>query len=311
MQDLNTTLQTRLQVLRSIFGDLDFNSSKLDAKVFCPFHYHRKKKLEINVEKNVFNCWVCGAHGNIFKLLGKIATQDQKATYFSTVDNFKWRNNNTSSAAIDLPEEYRFLLDNLNLPLAKKVKDYLFGDLGLKEDVIVQNLIGFCSSGMYENRIIFPSRDNEGRFNFFSGQEIFPNYKKHLDCSGIPKSSIVFNELFVDWTRPVVLVESIKSHLRLFQYNTIPILGKMFSEHCKVFEQIVLNDSEVLVALDPDAENKSFDVAKLLSVHGINSKIVQLEEKPYKMEPNDFEKCLSRAHTLTNDDYLLYKLRKI
>jgi hypothetical protein len=74
--------------------------------------------------------------------------------------------------------------------------------------------------------------------------------------------NVVFNELFVDWDEPVILVEGLFDAIVAGQ-NAIPILGSTLREQSKLFQAIVINDSPVYLALDEDAKKKQDYIVKL------------------------------------------------
>ena len=57
------------KILRKLLGDY-YESS--DEMLFsCPFCNHHKKKMSINLEKNVWKCWVCDSSGRSVDFLVK------------------------------------------------------------------------------------------------------------------------------------------------------------------------------------------------------------------------------------------------
>lgn len=309
-------IEERLSIIKSIFHDIDFNSKKNDVKVFCPLHSHHKKKLEINIEKNTFHCWVCGFKGSIFKLLKSYASPLQKKKYYSTLDfqisrNFLDEDNNRE-ISISLPEGYRFLLDNLSLDLSQqmlKKLDYL----SLKKETIIQNMLGVSIEGDYADRMIFPSRNNRGEINYFVSRSLndFVS-KKYLDCEGVRKSEIIFNEIYIDWSKPIIIVEGVKAYLRHFSsiLNIVPILCSDFREHFKLFQEIIMNDvPRVYIALDADAEKKANDAMKKIAAHGIDVRMVDIKDQPDKINTSLFVKSIEQARPFNKDEFLLSKIR--
>ena len=45
----------------------------------CPYCGHHKNKFSVNVEKNVYKCWICDARGkNLFRVIRRFGTFSQQ-----------------------------------------------------------------------------------------------------------------------------------------------------------------------------------------------------------------------------------------
>ena len=55
--------QALLNLLERILGKGD-KKSKGNYAFYCPNCSHHKKKLEVNLESQQFECWVCGKRDN-------------------------------------------------------------------------------------------------------------------------------------------------------------------------------------------------------------------------------------------------------
>ncbi len=308
-------IEQRIAIIKDIFHDVDVNIKKGDVKVFCPQHSHHKKKLEINVQKNNFHCWVCDYSGNIFKLLKQFASHEQKKRYYSTLD-FKYTSrflDKDEEKTIELPCEFKFLLDHTKDRTAQTALRKL-SKLRLTKNNIIQNIVGFCDEGDFKDRLIFPSRDLNGNINYFVSRSLSDFVsKKYLDCDGVHKSDIIFNELYIDWNRPIVIVEGVKAYLKHSQYlNIVPILCSDFKEHFKLFQEIIMNDAPcVYVAFDADATKKANDAMKKLASHGIDVRLVQIPSQPDEIDTEDFIDLISQAKSFNKDEYLLGKIRSL
>lgn len=301
-------LERRFEIIKEIFNDdAVFNRSKNEVLVFCPKHEHHKRKLSINVSKNNYKCWVCGYAGKkIFYLLKESGTKDQQKRYIETL-GLKFDETKIVDQKIELPEEYRFILDYKDTPSGISAMNYLL-DIGLTEDIILQNKIGYCVSGPYYNRIIFPSYDCEGRLNFFSTRRYDEsNYKKYLDCDA-KKSEIIFNELFVDWSKPLILVENIKACLKHASLNLVPTLGMSIHQDTKLFQSIALKSSDVYIALDADAKQKALKLADLFKSYCVDARVVFLDDQPDEMTTEQITEKINKSEVLSFDDSFIQKL---
>ena len=113
--------------------------------------------------------------------------------------------------------------------------------------------IGYFTGGKSGGRMVIPSYNWEGDANYFIARSFVGDWKRYLNPP--VGRDIVFNELYVDWDEEVVLVEGVFDSI-VAGSNAIPILGSTLRENSRLFQQIVLNDTPVYLALDKDAESK-------------------------------------------------------
>ena len=48
-----------MKYFEKYFSDVDFETGAEEVKVLCPFHNDTNPSATINVEKDLFHCWVC------------------------------------------------------------------------------------------------------------------------------------------------------------------------------------------------------------------------------------------------------------
>ena len=90
------------------------------------------------------------------------------------------------------------------------------------EDIDRYNL-GYCSEGIYNNRIIIPSYDSDGKLNYFVGRDFYNSSFKYKNPP-VPKDVIGF-DLYVNWSLPIILVEGVFDAMSI-KNNSIPLFGK-------------------------------------------------------------------------------------
>jgi DNA primase len=276
----------------------NYYEHKNDIAFYCPFCHHHKKKFNINLENQKWHCWVCNAKGRKFLyLLRKINAPEE-----ITKEILKNVGENRSYVK-DKNEKtyYEILLPKCFKPLWKKHNDINYRhaikyldkrNVGIKD--IIRHGIGYCSDGEYENRIIIPSYDADGKLNYFVARDIFPNSKFKYKNPNVPKDTVIF-ELFINWNKPIILCEGTFDAIAI-KYNSIPLLGKFPSK--KLIKRIIQNRvGEVYIALDQDAKKDSIKLSKFLMNYGIKTYRINLKEKdPSELGFEEFWKLLNNTN---------------
>lgn len=262
------TSSDKLTFLKSIFGDGHFHSSSKELLVKCVFCSHHKKKLSINLETDENQCWVCGkASKSLFPLLKQIkAPPSQFSEYIkkhkaNTVKHFSKKDDDFY---ISLPKEYEPLVNLKNSLYCKRVFSYLLESRKIEEEDILKHKLGYCFDGIYKDRIIMPSFTKEGNLNFFTGRDVSNESRTPYLNEEVPKNyknSIIINELNVDFSKPVVLVEGFFDLLKSTN-NTVALFGSSLSDESLLFQTLIQHNSEIILALDPDAKKKILKIAK-------------------------------------------------
>jgi len=238
----------------------------------CPFCSHHKKKLSVNLEKDVFKCWICNSHGGLKYLINRFATKNDKHRWslltqeidMSSTDEIFPTEKQIEKQVVKLPSEFVWLGHKNLLRAAKAPLKYL-SDRGITPDDINLYKIGFCSSGEYRNRIIVPSFDDEGDCNFFIARTYVGDWLKYKNPPA--KKNIIFNDLLVDWSKPVTLVEGVFDAIKT--ENSIPVLGSTLSTKTLLFEKIVAKQTKIYIGFDQDALYKSLKVIRSMIEYGI------------------------------------------
>ena len=154
----------------------------------------------------------------------------------------------------------------------------------------------------YAGRVIIPSFDENGDINYF----ISRTYEKHFIKYKNPplnKSKIIFNELFLDFTEPITVVEGVFDAI-IAGDNSVPLLGSTLTADSKLFRKIVENQTPVYLCLDLDAKQKQFTIAEKLIKFGIDVKIVNIgtAKDVGSMSSEEFMECKKQAEPFTNDN---------
>lgn len=233
----------------------------------CPSCNHHKRKFSINLDKNVFKCWVCDYRGrNIRRVIRRFGSYLQLQKWDSISDRadlerfadlFNEDKFETGSQKVQLPEEFVSLTSDKVPATGRHAMKYL-DSRGVTKADILKWKIGFCFEGEFRNRIVIPSFDEDGDCSYFIARSYTGDSYKYKN----PRASkdIVFNDLFIDWNEDLVLVEGVFD--ALIAGNAVPILGSTLRSGSDLLRKIVRNDTPIYVALDPDAAKKKDGLLK-------------------------------------------------
>jgi hypothetical protein len=269
-----------------------------------------KKKLEINLNFDKFACWRCHYKGHAIKLIAKHGTAEQRRRYALLCGlKLNVTEGDKEERPLELPPEYKFVFD-YNSDHAQFTKEWL-ENLGVTEAVAVQNRIGYCDDGEYKNRIIFPSFNEECSLNYFVTRHMWEeNSFKWLKCRASLRKNI-FNEVFIDWRKPIVLVETVKTYLKHFEEidNMVVCNGSFLSKEYNLFNRIIVEDCpRVYVAFDPDAKTEALTTLENFDSFGVDCGLVDLPAQADEINSVEFEECINSCKSFDKIDVLRNKI---
>jgi len=300
-------------VLRRVFGKP--KRYRNEYLFYCPFCNHHNKKLSINIKKNVYQCWVCSKSGRPQYLIRKFGTREQYTEYLELIgeseifdskdllDLFKLKNKTEKTKKqIKLPSEYRCLINDHG-KLSQLARNYLIRR-GLTEDDIIRWKLGYCPSGDYINRIIIPSFDDDGYINYFIGRAHTTSSIPYLKPG--ESKNIIFNELSVDWDKPIILIEGVFDAIKAGE-NAIPILGSFLAPDSALLYRIAESQTPTYLALDTDAQKQEQIIAARLKRYGVP--VYHIDIGKYndvgEMPKEEFQICVQQAEQIDE----LYELK--
>ena len=305
----------KLKIVKNVLGRS--YKSGTEYLFYCPYCSHNKMKMSVNVSNNVWKCWICDRSGrNIGTIIRKFGTIDDKVAWSKFENRVETTEFDTLFAEkeeeiapkVDLPKEFQSLTGANRSSGALSAKLYL-RNRGIGKPDILKWKIGYASSGEYEGRIMIPSFAPDGSLSYFVARsygKAWPRYKN-------PHTSrnIVFNDLYVDWGKDIILVEGIFDAIKAG--NAIPLLGSTLRKKSKLFQKIAATKKEIYLALDPDAKKKTDSITNLFSRFGVD--VYQIDVSGYEdvgeMTKAEFKKRKKEASILETDDYLLEKVLAI
>lgn len=271
--------------------------------------------MSINIDKGYFKCWACNTRGkNLYRIIRKYGTHNHKSSWREFTDAVEYdkledlfTEKIEEKEIVEMPDNFISLASRDVPPTGFAARNYL-RKRGIDKKDIVWWKMGYCASGEYEGRIIIPSFDEEGDLTYFVSRsydkQFYPKYKNP------PVSkNIIFNDLFVDWSSDIILVEGVFDAITAGR-NAVPILGSTLNQNSVLLQKIVKEDAGVYVALDPDAKKKELEIIKTLLDFDIEVWKVNIgdNEDVGSMSKDAFQKCLENASLITSDNYLLLTL---
>ena len=262
----------KILILKDFLGG--YSKTGVEYLFKCPKCNHHKKKLSVNIDKNVFKCWICDYRGsNIYRLVRKHASYEGRGKwrelagnldlleFQSVIDSIFLQDEEEEEIVVDLPSEFVSLANKNNSIQAQVAKNYLF-KRGIDERDILFWKIGFCSGG----------------------------------------------ELYIDWSEDLTLTEGVFDAIIAGQ-NSVPILGSTLKQQSKLFKSIILNDTPVYVALDLDAQKKASYLVENLIKYG--AEVYKIDVFPYndvgEMPKKEFLNRKGAAKPTSSEDAFVQK----
>lgn len=271
----------------------------------CPNSKCQSKKMSVNFDKNVFKCWVCNYRGkNIFNLIKRfigseeIIWDNKKHVDLSKFNQYFFHTEepDTKTKFNLFNKEFKPLFSKGKSSIKTEALNYL-EHRGLSYKDLLSWRICYVESGDLFGRIIIPSFNEYGLCDYYIARA-FRNYKFKYWGPHKPSRELIFNEVDIDWTKPIILVEGVFDAIKV-GYNCVPLMGSNLEINSKLFHKILENNSEVYIGLDnePKAQLKCSVIAEKLKSFSINVKIISWEpyNDPGEMEFDDIIKCIENA----------------
>ena len=196
-------------------------------------------------------------------------------------------------------------------PDIKAVWRYVYSR-GLTDRDVWYFKLGVSDEQRWKRRVIMPSFDANGNLNYFVARAIDKAKKPKYDNPHVDHRSVIFNELNIDWTKPLVLVEG-PFDMTKCPENTTALLGSDFSEQHELFNRILLHNTPIYLAMDGDMwDTKMPKIYKKLAGYDIEVKVVDVRPwgDPGNMSKSEFETSINEARELEWGDIFTNKLQK-
>jgi DNA primase len=279
-------------VLRTGAGD------NVNYSVVCPIcqetkgKEYNKKKLAIRLsgQAHLAKCWVCGHKSkNLLYLIKKYrsAFLQQYAEKFLDSKNLSTKDDKEMSEVakeFGLPAGFVLLaqLDEMDIKTKALFRPYV-SYLKLRYPEEFENGLlwkwkfgATIKDQYYKSRIIMPSFSNDGSLNYYTSRAVDGRMQPKYLNPFVARESIIFNEMELDWKKPLVVVEGPFDLIKC-PVNSTCLLGSDLSEDYLLFQKIVVNQTSVILALDGDdvGRKKTEYIASMLYEYGVDVRVVE------------------------------------
>lgn len=317
-------LNKRLDFFDSFLKNYHLSKDGVNLNIWCPFCNDTKKqklKMVVHLEKCFWHCWVCDKKGtNVQYLINRINKNIKVPDGLfkksrKTLSLFDEEEIHEEIDPVNLPDKFEFFLDNFNPvdPDARDVFKYAI-KRGINKHKLCMLRVGFSTSNDFRRFLILPSYNKKGELNYYVSRNIDVDtscgYK--YKNANVPKKNIIFNEINIDWSIPLTIVEGPLDLLKTND-NATCLLGSSLTEDMLLFQQIVKNKTDIKLALDSDAYSKSLKIAKTLKQYDVNVDILDTRGPCDigDMTHDQFNKIYSEAKKYSEKDSLLSKIRML
>ncbi len=263
----------KISLLEKAFGPGHLGHDGVNFSLSCPKckeSRQSKKKLCVRLDSGWYHCWVCGTSGKnlnfLFRKFAKnhvSACQDIFPDAYAHVDT----HDEEYVPVPELPDDLLLLAQVSSNPDFQDVVTYL-RDRGLSRMDLYRWRVCVSNKFPFRRKAIFPSFSAEGTLNYYTARCIDESKFKYNNAK-VPKSSVIFNEIDINWSQPIILVEGVFDAIKCPD-NTIPALGSTLPPAGALFKKLKQESSTVIVAFDEDADLKSHRVCKQLDNAGCN-----------------------------------------
>lgn len=303
------TKTEKLNFLRSIFGQLYTGRDGKNVAALCPACRARgnsnscgtKKKLIIQLDTDESHCWVCGwSSRSLLSLIRKFGSLEQFREYkerfvgttTASADEFFTEQQKN----VDLPVDFKLVvLASSRDPDANAVRRYL-KSRNVDESDIWRYRLGVSNESKWARRVMIPSFMKSGALNYYIGRAIDRNVRPKYDNVDAKKTDIVFNDINIDWTKPLTVCEGPFDVFKAGE-NATCLLGSELNESHILFDSIVTHNTPIVLSLDDDMTDKTERIARKLIEYDVNVRIVDLNghHDPGSMSKEEFKMLIDNA----------------
>jgi len=327
------TISEKLNFIKKVVTNYKNSKDNPEIAIWCPFcknNNKQKLKMIVNVDKQLFHCFVCNTKGKSIPFLIKNINENyynESKNFF--VDNSVHMNNEWSDllnliydkqieeveVPVEIPEGFLLCALNKNSidPDVRDVINYAL-NRGCTEHKMWLLRLGVSTHPKFRRSLIIPSLDENGEINFYTCRRIDAStndMSKYINCHA-SRVKIIFNDININWKKPLTIVEGPLDLLKTND-NATCLLGSSLPRDSALFRKIVKNQTPVILALDHDAYNKSLKIADDLMKYNIDVSIIDTssEKDVGDMSLETFQQLYKESCKLDENVLLLNKISLI
>ncbi len=277
------TSSDKIRHIKAVFGGGSVDVRGVNIAVECPSCGKTgKRKLSIHLESGQCHCWVCGLRAKrvssvIYRYVSKdVAQEYRKACEDGRGFGDTQEEEEEKEKPLTLPDDFAPLFSKVAASDAdsRQAIKYLLGR-GLSIDDMIRFRMG--TSQQVRRRVIVPSFNDEGRLNFFTARAIDADTKLRYTNCQVKKTDVVFNEINIDWSKELVIVEGPLDLVKCPD-NATCLLGSSLGVGHRLFQRVAANRTPVVLALDADMRAKAQKIAELLYSYDCSVRLLDLQD---------------------------------
>lgn len=313
------------RVLR--FYSVEFDESKAEQSILCPFHEDINPSCKLNLDTNTFYCFGCGKHGGPMEFVKYAEDVDSDLVALQILAGISDCNNvdenhivksksTKNDKKIFTPQElydqswdyfYGLKKTNWKRPEIEEeleVRNYM-KERGFEAQTLVKSLAKYTYKDNYP--IIFPLIDNN-KFRGWVERTTNPEIekkRKYLYNTGFKRrSTLVGNYGMKNY---VFVVEGFMDRLKFNQFgidNVVAILGWKISDE-QIQKLKANNINRIICATDNDrAGIQGYEYFKRLKCFDTKRfQFMKNIKDPGEMNKRNFEKMMKRTLKIIREDY--------
>lgn len=309
-------LSARIAFVTSVFGPGMVNKSSIAVNCpRCSSDRPEKKKLIIRLDNGMHHCWICDLKGKTLKYTIRKYFPSRYKQYCHLFEELEDESIRVEEdiQPVEIPKDFSLLALNKNTkdPDVKATLEYA-KLRGVDSRGLWYFKFGTCKTGKFRRRLIMPSFDESGNLNYFTARSIDSSKKMKYLNARAPKKNLIFNELNIDWSKELTIVEGPLDLVKCND-NAVSILGSTLNESYVLFQKIVKNCTPVLMALDSDATEKMHKICQKFYSFGIKTRVLDLGKynDVGEMPKVEFLKRRESAREWKSNDRLFHLIKKM
>lgn len=266
----------------SNLGEQKKTLNPLQVRYNCPFCEDGKFRFYVHLRKRLYHCQKCKSSGKIEELKSTVSEFEEKVNKFM----------NPKVGVKEKEADINFPASGYKTPITKEdglPYKYLI-KRGITDLEMKKYSMGYCSHGLFSERIIIPVYDNK-KLVYFVARSFTNLVPKYLN-SPSPKEEVIF-KTFDGVVDRAIVVEGIFDAIRVGKiFPAIALLGKRITKG--QINKIMEVAKSVIVVLDQDAHTYAWQVKEQLGYY-LDTRIILLNEHkdPGSMKVSDIKQLIN------------------